>query len=247
MQNNLYQGAKLVLVIVIIIAACAAVYGLVSWGNSLTPAKTMTVTADAQTNVSPDLATVSFSEVTIGSDPTKIEAANATQINSAINFVKQEGISSEDIATTNYNLSPNYDYTRKDGKVSIISYTITETETLKIKDFTKIAPILAGLVNLGVNQIGQVTFSVEDPDSQLASARKEAFAKAQLKAQQMAVDNGVKLGGIISVSENTNNIGPLPIYNTMSAAGVSGRAVTPTIEPGTQQLTDYVSITYAIQ
>jgi uncharacterized protein YggE len=212
------------------------------------PVRTVTVSANAQTTVAPDLATVSFSEVTIGADPVKIEADNATQMNAAISFVKQQGVDSNDIATTDYNLSPNYNYLPKTGKTSIVSYTITETETVKIRDFTKIPTLLAGLANLGVNQIGQVSFSIEDPDSHLATARNEAFTKAQLKAEQMAADNGVQLGEIVNFTESTNGVEPFPVYNEMSApAATMGSAVAPTIESGTQQLTDTVSITYAIQ
>jgi uncharacterized protein YggE len=186
--------------------------------------------------------------VTIGADPTKIETDNVNEMNSAISFVKQEGVASTDITTTDYNLSPNYNYNYKTGKTTITGYTITETETVKIRDFTKIAPILAGLTNLGVNQISQISFSIEDPDTHLASAREQAFSKAQLKAQQMAADNGVKLGEIVNLMESTNSPGPIPVYSEMAASVPSvSAAATPTIQPGTQQLTDQVSITYAIQ
>lgn len=247
MFNSKYETVKAILILVVIVAVIVTVSSVVKWGESLTPARTVTVTADAQTQVAPDLATVSFSVVTVGADPVKIEADNASQMNSAIAFIKQEGIGSNDITTTDYSLYPNYSYDYKRGKTAIVSYTITETETLKVRDFTKIAPILGGLTNLGVNQVGQVSFSVEDPSKYMSGIRSEAFAKAQAKAEQMATANGVKLGEIVSLAETTNNPQPLPqIYNSM-ARSAAGGSVTPTIQPGTQQLTDQVSITYAIQ
>jgi len=248
MLNNLYQSIKTVLILTVIIGIVGMVCVAIKWGGSLVPARTITVSASAQTTVSPDLATISFSEVTIGADPVKIEADNATLMNGAISFVKKQGIVSNDIATTDYNLSPNYSYNEKTGRTAIVSYTITETETIKIRDFTKIAPILSGLTDLGVNQVSQVSFSVEDPDSHLADARKQAFTKAELKAKQMAAANGIKLGKVMGFSESTNNVGPLPIYNVMAMSSKAiGGAVAPTIESGTQQLTDQVSVTYEIQ
>ncbi len=247
MTDRTYKGAKAFLILTIIIGIVGVVPSVIKWGDSMMPARTMTVSADAKATVAPDLATVSFSEVTIGTDPLKIETDNVNQINSAVAFVKQQGVSSDDIATTDYNLSPNYNYNYKTGKTAIVSYTITETETLKIRDFTKIAPILSGLANLGVNQIGQVSFSIENPDSHLADARAQAFASAQSKAQQMAAENGVTLGKVVNLTESSGNVQPQPMYSAMSASSAGSGVATPTIEPGTQQLTEEVSVTYAIQ
>jgi uncharacterized protein YggE len=249
MMENIYEKLKAGLMVAGIIVALVAIPTAVSWSNSLYPARTITVSAEGKTAISPDLATVSFSVITQGSDPVKLESDNAQKMTEAIDFVKAKGVDAKDIATTAYDLSPNYDYGKYGSNPKIVSYTLTQTVTLKIRDFSKVAPILGGLSDRGVNQIGSVTFSVENPDKYLAPARSEAFAKAKAKAEEMAKSTGTHLGRILNFSDYQNNPQPYAIYNSGRAMGGAATAssITPTIEPGTQNLTVQVSITYELQ
>jgi uncharacterized protein YggE len=249
MSENLYGKTKLVLMAVVIVSLLALIPTALKWGNSLYPSRTVTVNAEGKTTISPDIAYVSFSVLTEGSNPVKIEEDNAKKMTDAINFVKEQGIDSKDIATTSYNLSPRYEYDKEKRTTHISGYTLTQTANLKIRDFKKVAPILGGLSESGVNQIGSVTFSVEDPDKYITPARDEAFTKAQAKAREMAAKNGVKLGRVLNFSDYSGET-PRP-YQTYSleakGGGVSQTSFAPPIEPGTQELTVQVSVTYELE
>ena len=56
---------------------------------------------------------------------------------------------------------------------------------------------------------------------------------------------------MISVNENSVIPYPSPVYNSMASAGVGAmsapEAVTPTIQPGSEDITDNVTITYALR
>ncbi len=246
-MENTYEKLKAALVVGGIIVALVAIPSVIAWGNSLYPSRTVTVSADGKITVSPDIATVSFSVLTQGADPVKLETDNAKRMTDAINFVKSEGLESKDIATTSYNLSPNYEYDKYRKTTYINGYTLTQTANLKIRDFSKVAPILGGLSERGVNQIGSVTFSVEDADKYLASARSEAFAKAAAKAAEMAKATGAHLGRILGFSDYGS--GPQPYYSAAEGRGgiMTAASVAPPVEPGTQELTAQVSITYELQ
>ena len=91
--------------------------------------------------VSPDVATLSFSVVSEGADPEKLQNDNTDKINKALDFVKSEGVESKDIKTAGYNLSPRYKYDQKTGRSSIDGYTLPQTVIVKIRDLSKVGPL----------------------------------------------------------------------------------------------------------
>jgi uncharacterized protein YggE len=252
-----------VLTLFVVVFLFGATGAVSNWGNSLVSARTLTVSANGKTTATPDLAEVSFSVVSQGKDPNALNADNNQKMSAVIAFVKSLTIASSDIATTNYDLEPNYPTVVNEiypvnlpmvpavpstiNSNTIIGYTLTQSVEVKVRDFTNIAKLLGGLPPLGINQIGGVSFTFDNPDKFLAVARGDALAKAKVKAAEMAGEAGVSLGKVMSVQEYGN----VPYYPTMNmaspmAAGISSKSVAPTIEPGTQDITDQVTIVYAL-
>ena len=192
------------------------------------------------------LAEISFSVVTQGANPSDLSTNNNAKMAAVLQFVSSEGIASSDIATTNYDLEPTYQYDSNSQRNNIIGYTLTQTVQVKVHDLTKVADVLGGLAPLGVNQIGGVDFTFNDPDSVTALARTDALGDAEMKAQQMASALGSSLGEVVSISDSSNVIipQPYPEVNEMSVGAMAASA--PTIEPGTQNVTDNVNVTYAL-
>jgi len=223
---------------------------LVQWAASVPPARTIMVTAEGKTTATPDLAEVSFSVVSTGQNPQTLESNNTSKMNAALEFLGSQNIATSDIATTGYDLEPAYNYDNTTQRNYITGYTLTQTVTVKLHDLTNVATVLGGLTPLGVNQIGGVDFTFNDPDTFLAAARADAMNKAEAKAQQMASEAGASLGAVVNVSENGVIPQPYPVYNMTesSAAGAVPMAVsTPNIQPGSQDVTDNVTITYALR
>lgn len=219
------------------------------FGDSLYPVRNLTVSAEGKTIVSPDIATTNFSVVSRGREPRAITEENNRIVSAAIEFVKSLGIEAKDIRTSGYNLSPDYEYDEVRRRSIIIGYTLTQTVTVKIRDLAKVAEVIGGLPPLGVNQIGGINFTVDDPDKFLTEARAEAFAKARAKAAEIAKASGVRLGRVVNVSE-FGGAPPIPFYGRFAEAGGFGgdKAVPPpTIEPGSEELRVQVSITYSLR
>jgi uncharacterized protein YggE len=242
-----------VLLDVFIAALIFAVMGiglpsLVQWSASVPTARTVTVSAEGQTTATPDVAEVTFSVVTQGQNPQDLTANNTAKMNAVLQFVSSENIASSDIATTGYDLEPDYQYDSSTQANFITGYTLTQTVTVKIHDLTNVAAVLGGLAPLGVNQVGGVTFTFNDPNEYLAVAREDAMNQAKAKASQLAEESGTMLGEVVNVSENGIVPSPIPVYNMSvpTAMGASA-ASTPTIEPGSQEVTDNVTITYALR
>ncbi|MBI2034012.1 MAG: SIMPL domain-containing protein [Candidatus Liptonbacteria bacterium] len=216
-------------------------------GDSFMPVRTITVSAEGKTTVAPDLAQFSFSVVTRGGDPSQIVDENNKKVSVAIEFVKSQGIEAKDIKTSGYNLSPEYQYDDKLRRSFIVGYTITQSVNVKVRDFNKLPKILSGLTPVGINQISGISFSVEDPEKFMREARKIAFERAKAKAQSMASQNGVGLGKVVNINEFGGPT-PIPYFRGVAAfEGKGGDIAPPTIEPGTEEITVQVSVTYALR
>lgn len=232
---------------VAILVALVSGYAVLRQAKSLYPARNINITAEGKVVVSPDIATFSFSVVSEGADPAKIQEANNVKINDAINFLKTSGVDSKDIKTAGYNLQPRYTYDEKTRKSYINGYTLTQTVFVKMRDLGKVGAILAGLPTRGINEISGLAFGIEDQDKFLNEARAEAFAKARAKAEAMAKAAGVGIKRVISFNEYGGGY-PIPLgVKEYGLGGDAIRSVTPpTIEPGSQEVTVQVNVVYEI-
>jgi len=251
MENNNIKIKNTAVAVFLCLLAGVIVYSLFwgpakKFGDSLFPAKTVTISAEGKVIVSPDIAKISFSVVSEGPNAEKIADENNKKMNSVIDFVKSQGIDEKDIKTTQYNLNPRYEYDERTRKSWISGYTLTQTILVKIRDLAKVGKILGGLPELGINQIGSISFEVDEPEKYLAEARDKAFDKAREKAKEMAEKNGVRLGKIINFSEYQGRE-PIPYYETFNKEIAAPAATLPSIQPGSQEVTVQVSVTYEIK
>lgn len=219
---------------------------LSNWGDSFSPSRTMSVSAQGKTTATPDLAEISFSVVSQGVNPKTLETTNNSKMSDVMKFIKSQGIDDKDITTTAYDLSPNYKYDQNSNTSYITGYTFTQTLSLKIHDLSKVADVISGLTPLGVNQIGGVNFTFNNPDDFVKIARADAITKAETKAKEMASESGVSLGKIINIGENMV-YQPYVVQNTnIKMMASTAQSSVPTIAPGSQDITDNVSITYQL-
>lgn len=231
---------------VLILLAFSGWKALYRYGASLNPARVINVSAEGEAVAVPDIAKFNFSVVSEGSDPVALQAANTAKMNEAISFVKKQGAADKDVKTAQYSLSPRYEYDEKNRRSFIYGYELRQSVEVKIRDFTKISAILAGLPERGINEISQLQFDIDDPDKYLSAARREAFAKARVKAEVMAEQNGVRVKRVVTFSESSGYFPP--IYFAKEASFEGGIAVpAPVIEPGSQEVKVQVSVTYEIR
>lgn len=207
------------------------------------------MSAEGKVSAKPDIATASFSVVTSGKEAAKVQEDNDKKMKEVIGFLKEKGISEDDIKTSGYNLYPQYDYeTRAVEGVkippNIVGYTLTQTVTVKIRKLEEAASIVGGLTAKGVNQIDSLAYSIEDPDSLKAEARQIAIDKAKGKAQELALSLGIRLGKVINFSEGDSGF-PVPLpYARPDAAFGGGSA---SLEPGSQDITVNVTLTFELK
>lgn len=248
-EIDFYQTLKGTFLVVVIFATLIGTNLAFKWGDSLYPSRSITVSADGKVTVSPDIAKLSFSVISEGNNPNQLEIDNAQKVTAAVDYVKNQGVDDKDIQTSSYDLSPKYIYSEATKRNYIDGYTMTQTTSVKVRNLNKVADILGGLSDKGVNQIGSVIFTIDDPDKYLGQARADAFSKAAAKAKIMAEINRVRIVKVINFYEYQG--GPItPYYDTYSkggALGIQTTPVAPSISTGSNDLTVQVSITYEIE
>jgi uncharacterized protein YggE len=232
-------GLLAVLLIVLIVSQ---VYNVQSKTKEVNDKHIITISAEGKVIAKPDLVTVSAGVQTNGDTAVNAQADNTKKMNAVISYIKNKvGIKDEDVSTQNYSIYQNY----LNGSSTPSGYVVNQTLVIKLHDLNKASDLLAGLTQNGINQVQSVDYSINDPDNVREQAREMALSNAKDKASKLANAAGVKLGQLVSFSENTNPGGPI-IYDA-KASGMGGGGASPQLEPGTQEVTADISVTYEIK
>ncbi len=216
--------------------------------NSVTTTKsdTFTVTGEGKVTVAPDVAVIQAGvqeqAATVKQAQDKLNAS----LNAIATAVKKLGISEKDIKTSQYSIYPTYDYTA--GKQKITGYQASSNLTIKVRELDRANSVIDAATANGANQVGGISFQVDDPSIAENEARQKAVEQAKKKATDAARIAGFSLGRVINYQENTGGQPrPMPMYAQADAV-MNKEAVPPTqVEPGTNEVTITVTLSYDIR
>ncbi|MDP3004254.1 MAG: SIMPL domain-containing protein [Candidatus Azambacteria bacterium] len=211
-------------------------------GGAANTPQTVSFTGEGKVKAAPDTAKVEIGLVTEGKDSISVQNENSSKMNAVIKFLKEQKISGEDIKTSAYSLSPKYEYNK--GKSTLVGYILNQALTVTVRDLSKIGEVLDGAVSNGANQVNSISLFVDKPEELKNKAREDAVKQAKEKASAASEIAGFRLGRVIGFNENTFGEPPM-YYETMGKGG--GTAPAPQIEPGTQEITINVTLTYLIK
>ena len=181
-------------------------------------------------------------------------------MNGAIAYAKSQGVEAKDIETQNYNLEPRYQHyncnpaydasrnTKPCPPAEIVGYAITQTVSVKVRDFGKVGDILAGVVKNGANTVSGLDFRIDDLSKVQNEARAKAITGAKEKAKMIADAGGFRIGKLLSIDEG---YAPLRMMNEKIVYGMGGGDAAPVpvpaIEPGSQDVSVSVTLRYEIR
>ncbi len=249
MQNIpkwLVQTIAGLLAVFLVIVSVGQIFAARNQAGQVNDKHTIDISAEGKVNATPDLVTISAGVQNDGDTAVTAQSENAKKMNSAIDFLKNKvGVKAEDISTQNYSIYQKYDYIG--GKSVPSGYTVNETLVVKLRALDKLSDVLSGLTQNGINQIQSVSYSIDDPENLRQQAREKALASAKEKAQKLADAAGVKLGRLVSFSETNVAGGPIAYDYAKSQSGMGGGGASPQLEPGTQDVTALISVTYEIK
>lgn len=173
----------------------------------------------------PTISTVGSAEKEIPSDESRISLAventnanantarknNADKMNTIIDVLKQAGLTDENITTSNFQITPNYDYENSNYD-RIISYTALNKIELKTSANANISQFIDLAVNNGANRVENIDFVVSKKtlDENSLELLKEAFRDAKQKAQILAIEGNFTISGVKKIETSSGGGGYSP-------------------------------------
>jgi uncharacterized protein YggE len=262
---------RIVLVVLILLGlllAVQAVASVKSWryiGAGLTATNTITVSGHGEAVAVPDIATFSFSVVSQKATVAAAQTEATAKINAITDYLVAAGIDKKDIQTSDYSVSPQYEYSQSvcpavapgstaiycpPGKQTLKGYEVRQTTSIKVRDTAKAGDLLSGVGDKGATEVSGLNFTFDKPEGVQDEARDKAIANAKAKADVLAKSLGVTLVRVVSYNENGGGY-PTPMYYAKDVAMGSGAtnqaSVPPTISTGQNKVTSDVSVTYEIR
>ncbi|MCL5675731.1 MAG: SIMPL domain-containing protein [Patescibacteria group bacterium] len=202
-----------------------------------------TVDGQGKVTAKPDTAQINLGVTVNGNSVSQVQSQANETMNKITSDLKNLGASDKDIKTTNYSLNPNYDY--RSGSQKIIGYVINIYLTVKTKDFNKINQMIDAATKDGANQVGGLSFVVDDPSKFENEARKLAIDNAKQKAQKIANEAGLRLGRVLNVSESQQPRPQPVLMNAAKAVDLGGAPEESTqVEPGSTEIVINVTLSY---
>lgn len=222
-------------------------------GTDVPAMNVLTVTGEGEIIAKPDTATFTFTVTKDANTMMEAEEMVSTSVASVVEGAKEIGVTEEDIKTVSYSTYPKYKY---EGYTcygcerlanEIVGYTVSEQVEIKIRNLENVASLATLMSESKVTNLYGPEFSIYDEDGVRESARSLAIEDAKEQAEKLADDLGVKLGRIVSFSDESGY--PYPYGNDYGAYDVaeSKVSVSPTIPSGTNTITENVTITYEIR
>lgn len=196
-----------------------------------------TVTGEGKATAVPDIAQINLGITANAATVSQAQSQANSVINKISSDLKKLGVGDKDIRTTSYNLRREYDK-------SIGGYVVDINLLVKLRQFDKLDQAIDVATKDGANQVGGLSFTLDDATREKVEndARSQAIAAAKRKAEQIAKESGITLGRIINVSENNNfGIRPIPM---MAKAIDSAESVPTQIEPGQSEISVTVALSY---
>lgn len=197
----------------------------------------ITVTGTGSVTAVPDVADWSFGvQADAGSAAEALRTASASA-RRIVDAVRGAGVERRDIRTEQVSVYPRMS---ADGQ-TVEGFSASSSVSVVVRDIGRSGDVVDGAVTAGANQVSGPSLRVSDDLSRYTAALDAAFDDARARAEAIAERAGVSLGAPLAIVEGGGfGGGPVPLMERAAAdAAVQ-------IEPGSQQVTATLTVTFAI-
>jgi hypothetical protein len=202
--------------------------------------------ATGEARVTPDRAQIFVGVQTRAATAAQAGTDNARKTRAVIDAVKARDIPGEQIATSDYNLYPEYDHREQPRGTPqtprVIGYVATNTVRVEVRRLDQVGAIIDAALAAGANMVNAIQFFASNVDAARRAALAEAVTRARGDAEALAKAAGGALGSLLELNTQASPIRPLMRAARLEMQGGVGAADVQTpIEPGQQTLTVWVS------
>ncbi|WP_158617230.1 SIMPL domain-containing protein [Falsigemmobacter faecalis] len=201
----------------------------------------ITVTGEAGVKVAPDMATIRIGVDTLEGTAAEAMQNNSAQMRSVQEALRASGLQDRDLQTSGLSVQPEYSYPQNGERV-LQGYRATNGLNVQVRDLAKLGGILDQVTKDGANNIGGLSFGLQESGKAQDEARVAAVKEARRRAEMMAEAEGVKLGRVLEIREGSE---PAPRPMMRMAAAEAAMAPAP-IEAGEMEFSTSVTLTWEL-
>lgn len=164
-------------------------------------ANTIYVTAEGRYESAPDTALIQFN-ISAQEESAKAAYTRASEEAEQVRQVlRNNGVDPKAAEIGFFSLQPVYDW--RQPKRKLVGYRVTTSVSLKLKDFTKVGPIVAQLGEQEFAENVSLSYSLQDIDAAKLRAVDDAFQRARAEAAAVARAGGRAVGELSYASVDT--------------------------------------------
>jgi len=173
----------------------------------------ISVTAEGEATVAPDMAMVSLSVTGTGKElgPTRDDVNR--RASAVLDRLREHGVAEADLSAPDVAIHPEYDHRRGQR---LIGYRVVRRMNAKVRDLDRLGGVLDGIVAAGANEMQGADMTASDPSAAEHEALRAALAGARAKAAALAEASGGKLGEVQRIEEEPDHGPPMPRMRMMA-------------------------------
>lgn len=209
----------------------------------------ITVSGIEEVKAVPDMAQIQYSIYTQAATAKECQQENAKNVNRTLETLKGLGVEEKSIQTSDYGMSPIYDW--NSGQRKVTGYQMNTSITVSDILVENVGKIITDSVASGVNELDSVQYLCSNYDEKYQEALKKAVEMAQSKADAMAEAAGMTVVKVVNMEEN--GYYPQARYNTAGASAKQMMAATEDaaadmgVMPGEISIEAQVSVTFEME
>jgi hypothetical protein len=203
------------------------------------------VTGQAQVSETPDRVYIDIGVSTQAQRSEDAASENATRLSAVIVAMKRAAGAGAQLTTTEYSISPNYNYPRNGGTATVAGYTVSNVVEVRLDDLRRTGQVIDAATQAGSNQVQGIRFALRDEEAPRREALREAALNARQDAGVLADALGLRVVRVLSVGEGSPAVTPVYPRGRLFAQANAVAAPTP-LETGTLDVNASVSMTVEV-
>ena len=210
----------------------------------------ITVSGHGQIALAPDTAFVTLGMETVGKSVGEAQRQNRQVMNKVVERLRGLQIEQERIQTTSFTVSPQYKPPPKrtadapSAPPEIIAYIVSNNLTVEVRNLEKVGAVIEESLSAGANRFQALHWALRDEQRAKLSALKQAAVKAREKATALSESLQVKLIRLMSATEDSHLVRPLP--KVTRSMMMEGRGEETPVFAGEIQIEATVTLNYEV-
>lgn len=201
------------------------------------------LTVSESVSAAPDLVNLSATVNALSPTASQALSENAERMARVIAAIEAQGVAEADIRTTAISLNPQYEWNGTTQRQIFRGYQVSSTVEIRLHELPRTGRVLDAVVTAGADEVGSISWSIEDPSTAQQQARDAAFAAARERALGFARAAGYTDVRLLEVSEGMGGWGGGPQPLVLEAAA-EARNMTMPIRPGEVATSVTISVKY---